>query len=176
MEHLLGKKNCSKGHLSVYLRGKYFELFHDHKPLEALSKVNKKTMNHLEQQFLQYNFKIDYSQGASNAAVNALSRNVALKTDYFLYTMLDESGVIIPAQKKYNFVSNVRELFLKNKPPKGSPGYNAKVTKVASYCFLDKGVVWCNLYKHGGIGYPVVFCLDTMKHMVMDAGSLFTFC
>ena len=64
---------------------------------------------------------------------------------------------------------------MKSKSPKGSPGYNAKVAKVASNCFLDKGVVWYNLYKRGGIGYPVVLCRDTMKHMVMDAAHCSSF-
>ena len=74
-------------HFSVYLRGKHFELFTDHKPLEMLSKVHKKTLNRPEQQLLEYDFKINYRQGASNSAADALSRNVALKTDCFLYTM-----------------------------------------------------------------------------------------
>ena len=159
----------------MYLRGKDFELFTDQKPLEMLSKVRKKTLNRLEQQFLEYDFKINYRQGDSNSAADALSRNVALKTDRFLYTMSDESGDIIAEQKNYNFVSDVRDLFLKNKSPRGSPGYNAKVAKVASNCFLDKGVVWYNLYKHGGIGYPLVLCPNSMKHMVMDAAYCSSF-
>ena len=160
---------------SVYLRGKHFELFTDHKPLETLSKVHKKTLNRIKQQLLEYDFKIDYRQGASNSAADALSRNVPLKTDRFLYTMSDESGDIIAEQKNDNFVSDVRDLFLKNKSPRGSPGYNAKVAKVASNCFLDEGVVWYNLYKHGGIGYPVVLCPDSMKQMVMDAAHCSSF-
>ena len=114
---------------------------------------------------MENDFKINYRQGASNSAADALSRNVALKTDRFLYTMSDEYGDIIAEQKDDHFVSDVRDFFLKIKSPKGSPGYNAKVAKVASNCFLDKGVVWYNLYKHGGIGYPVVLCPDSMKHI-----------
>ena len=38
-------------HFSVYLRDKHFELFTDYKPLEMLSKVHKKTLNCLEQQW-----------------------------------------------------------------------------------------------------------------------------
>ena len=94
---------------------------------------------------------------------------MALKTDRFLYTMLDESGDIFAEQKNDHFVSHVRDLLFKSKSPKGSPGYNAKVANVAGNCFLDNGVVWYNLFKQGGIGYPVVLCPDSMKHMVMDA-------
>ena len=162
-------------HFSVYLRGKHFGLFTDHKPLETLSKVHKKTLNRLEQQLLEYDFKINYRQGASNSAADALSRNVALKTVHFLFTMSDESGDIIAEQKDDHFVSDVRDCFLKSKSPRGSPGYNAKAAKVASNCFLDKGVVWYNLYKHGGIAYPVVLCSDSMKHMVMDGAHCSSF-
>ena len=70
-------------HFSAYLRGKHFELFTDDKLLETLSIVHKKTLNRLEQQLLEYDIKINYPQGASNSASDALSRNVALKTDRF---------------------------------------------------------------------------------------------
>ena len=83
----------------MYLRGKHFKLFTDHKPLEMLSNVHKKTLNRLEQQLLEYDFNINYRQGACNSAADALSRNVALKTDHFLYTMSDESVDIIAEQK-----------------------------------------------------------------------------
>ena len=46
---------------------------------------------------------------------------------------------------------------------------------MASNYFLDKGVAWYNLYKHEGIGYPVVLCPDSMKHMVMDAAHCSSF-
>ena len=54
----LAAASWASDHFLVYLCGKHFELFTDHKPLEALSKVNKKTLNRLEQQLLEYDFKI----------------------------------------------------------------------------------------------------------------------
>ena len=146
---------------SVYLHGKHFELFTDHKPLETLSKVIKRLWNTIS--------KLIIGSAPSNSAADSLSGNVALKPDRFLYTMSDESGDIISEQKNYRFVSDVRDFFLKSKSPRGFPGYYAKVAKVASNCFLDKGVVCYNIFKHGGIGYPVILCHDSMKHMVMDA-------
>ena len=50
-------------HFSVYLRGRHFELFTDHKPLETMSKIHKKTLNRLQQQLLEFDFTINYQKG-----------------------------------------------------------------------------------------------------------------
>ena len=86
-------------HFSVYLQGWHFELFTDHKPLETLSKIHKKTLNRLQEQMLEYSFRINYRKGLDNTVADALSRNVAMidgdATDFFINTMSDDSGDII---------------------------------------------------------------------------------
>ena len=104
-------------HFSLYLRGRHFELFADHKRLETLSK----TLNQLQEQLLEYDFKINYRQGASNSAVDALSRNVSDQTDRFISSMSDYSGDVIAEQKLDPFIMDVRDFILKNKTPGGSP-------------------------------------------------------
>ena len=85
-------------HFSVYLRGKHFELFTDHKPLETLSKVHKKTLNRLQEQMLDYDFTINYRRGSSNTVADALSRNVPFSssehelTSLFINSLADKSG------------------------------------------------------------------------------------
>ena len=59
----------------VYLYGKKFILFTDHKPLETLSKVHEKTLKRLQQQMMEYSFEIRYKKGLNNAAADALSWN-----------------------------------------------------------------------------------------------------
>ena len=41
----LAAASCGIDHFSVYLRGRHFEIFTDHKPLETLSRVHTKTLN-----------------------------------------------------------------------------------------------------------------------------------
>ena len=85
-------------HFSVYLRGRHFELFTDHKPLETMSKIHKKTINRLQQQLLEFDFMINYRKGDLNTAADALSRNVPtesgepdLAVEKFISSMSDES-------------------------------------------------------------------------------------
>ena len=56
-------------HFSVYLLGRHFILYTDHKPLETLTKTHKKTLNRLQEQMLEYDFAIQYRKGIDNSAV-----------------------------------------------------------------------------------------------------------
>ena len=62
-------------HFSVYLKGRPFTLFSDHKPLEKLGTVHTKTYHGLQELMNKYNFKIAYQKGIEMPA-NYLSRNV----------------------------------------------------------------------------------------------------
>ena len=76
---------------AVYLRGRRFTLFTDHKPLETLSTVHTKTLNRLQQQLLEFDFDIRYKEGKENTVADALSRNTIAALD-------DESGTLRKAQ------------------------------------------------------------------------------
>ncbi len=49
------------GHFDSYLRGRKFTLFSDHRPLENLATVHKKTLNRLQEAMLEYDFVINLS-------------------------------------------------------------------------------------------------------------------
>ncbi len=75
---LLELTACTWGieHFSVYLRGRKFTLYTDHKPLEKLSTVHTKTLNHLQQAMSEHDFVICHKPGHEMPA-NFLSRNIA---------------------------------------------------------------------------------------------------
>ena len=131
--------------------------------------MHTKTLNTLQEQLLEYDFKINYRQGASNTAADALSRNVSDKTERFISSMSDDSGDVIAEQKLDPFIMDVRDFILKNKTPGGSPGYKSKVLRVAKMAFFNKGLVWVKLIKHGGLEHPVLLCPNSMRHLVIDA-------
>ena len=70
-------------HWHTYLYGRFFYVHCDHKPIEKLSTVHKKTMNRLQELMLEYNFELKYNPGSNNGPADALSRNpiTALGTD-----------------------------------------------------------------------------------------------
>jgi hypothetical protein len=63
-------------HFDVYLRGKQFTLFTDHKPMEKLGTVHKRTLNRCLQVLMtEYDFTMQYRQGCDNVVADFLSRN-----------------------------------------------------------------------------------------------------
>ena len=83
-------------HYSVYLRGRPFTLFTDHKPLESLSTIHTKTLNRLQQQMLEYDFDIRYKEGKTNVIADALSRNTVAELN--VDELSDETGTFATEQ------------------------------------------------------------------------------
>jgi len=156
-------------HFSVYLLGRHFELYTDHKPLETLSKIHKKTLNRLQEQMLEYDFKINYKKGLLNSAADALSRNVVMTpTDKFIATMSDDSGDIVTAQKNDPLVADVRNYLLKNILPDHSLGYRSKIEKIGADCFIENDIVWLVLRRPGKRTHTVLLCPQSLRQIVLD--------
>jgi hypothetical protein len=62
-------------HFEVYLRGRKFVIYSDHRPLEKLLCVHDKTLNRLKQKMNEFDFIIQYKKGSEMPA-DYLSRNV----------------------------------------------------------------------------------------------------
>ena len=62
-------------HFEVYLKGRKFVIYSDHRPLEKLSCVHTKTLNRLQEKMNHYDFIIQYKKGTEMPA-DFLSRNV----------------------------------------------------------------------------------------------------
>jgi hypothetical protein len=65
-------------YLDTYLTPpKQFTLCTDHRPLETMSTVHKKTLNNLQPLMLKFNFVIKYKEGWRNTVADSLSRTHA---------------------------------------------------------------------------------------------------
>jgi len=60
-------------HFDVYLRGRRFVLYTDHKPLETMKTIHQKTMNRLQERMNMYDFQTVYKKGSEMPA-DILSR------------------------------------------------------------------------------------------------------
>jgi len=60
-------------HFDIYLRGRKFVLYTDHKPLETLNSVHQKTLNRLQEKMSLYDFELRYKKGSEMPA-DVLSR------------------------------------------------------------------------------------------------------
>ena len=119
---------------AVYLRGRRFTLFTDHKPLETLSTVHTKTLNRLQQQLLEFDFDIRYKEGKENTAADALSRNTVAALN-------DESGTMREAQTADALCGGVREFLQFGCVPSASARQEQRLGKHAQSCFLADGLV-----------------------------------
>jgi len=59
-----GNASCHLGmdHFGIYLQGQKFKLISDHRPLEKLGKVHRKTLNHLQEVMNAFDFDIIYKK------------------------------------------------------------------------------------------------------------------
>ncbi len=91
---------------NVYLVGRRFTLFTDHRPLESMGTIHKRTLNRLQQTLLEHDFEVKYKKGDENVVADALSRNAVMpvKEDTAGFekspveVLSDESGTLVQAQ------------------------------------------------------------------------------
>ena len=96
-------------HYSVYLKGRPFTLFTDHKPLETLGKVHTKTLNRMQEAFSEFDFKIVYKKGSEMPA-DFLSRNVVELLDY-------EHSEWVEKQNSEEWIKQVKDFMLNKVKP-----------------------------------------------------------
>jgi transposase InsO family protein len=120
-------------HFAVYLRGRPFTLYSDHKPLEKLGKVHTKTFNRLQEAMNQFNFQICYQKGEEMPA-DFLSRNV-------VSSILSESANMASEQEKDPVIKSLKDFLINRRIPTDDTAKRV-VTFLATDCFIDNGVVW----------------------------------
>ena len=119
----------------VYLRGRHFDLWTDHKPLTALSTVHKKTLKRLQQQMLEHDFTLHYKEGETNVIADALSRNP-------IAVLNDESGDLRRAQEQDQLCCDLKTQMIDGQVPQHSKAYAKKIEEMAKDCKLDDGILY----------------------------------
>ena len=115
-------------HFHVYLHNNRFTLYMDHRPLEKVSTVHKRTLNRLQELLNQYTFELRYKPGVENTAADALSRNAVDSIQPFATSLLQEQG-------KDVFCRAVKTVLQKSTLPKElDPAAKRYLKQIASYC------------------------------------------
>ena len=138
---LLEMTACTWGidHFSVYLRGRKFTLYTDHKPLEKLSTVHTKTLNRLQQAMNEHDFVICHKPGNEMPA-DFLSRNVAS-----ISSILDNDLHLLQSQDE--FISDLIR-FKKFGVSPSDPLRSHYLRSIAPSCFFEKDILWRRISRH----------------------------
>ena len=131
-------------HFSVYLRGRKFTLYTDHKPLEKLSTVHTKTLNRLQQIMNDHDFIIQHKKGSEMPA-DFLSRNVVENISIAAIDILGKDLKTLQSQDPFTLsVSN----FLKLGQLPSDPLQAAYLKTVAPTCFFENDILWRRISRH----------------------------
>ena len=152
-------------HFAVYLRGRPFTLFTDHKPLEKLGKVHTRTLNRLQEAMNEFNFDIVYKKGSEMPA-DFLSRNVVAAISW-------NNKEMAQAQDKDSFISSLKR-FLLNRELPSLPQFQAVVKFYASDSFVEDGIVWRRIKRPNEPDRVVIFLpKDLVPEVLAEAhGSI----
>ena len=138
---LLEMLACTWGidHFEVYLKGRKFVIYSDHRPLEKLSCVHDKTLNRLKQKMNEYDFIIQYKKGSEMPA-DFLSRNVLEEIQIFTPEL--------PALQNSDEFARALIVFLQHKQLPANKQQASYIQRVAPSCFLEDGILWRRLRRH----------------------------
>ena len=138
---LLEMTACTWGieHFSVYLRGRKFTLYTDHKPLEKLSTVHTKTLNRLQQAMNEHDFVICHKPGHEMPA-DFLSRNVSS-----ISSVLDQDLELLQSQDP--FIKDISN-FLRFKIEPANHLWAHYIKTIAPSCFFEKNILWRRMSRH----------------------------
>jgi hypothetical protein len=138
-------------HFDVYLRGKHFSLYTDHRPLEKLSKVHTRTLNRLQQLMLEYDFQIFYKPGKDHPVPDFLSRNPISSVDILpaeLYKLQQQDELISKLIHDLKSGANSSPLF----------------QRLSKKLALTNDILW-----HTGRSRPAIFAPKCLQGQIMTA-------
>jgi transposase InsO family protein len=153
-------------YFDTYLKGRKFQLFTDHKPLEKLSTIHTKTFYRLQEQMGIFNFTIHYKKGSEMPA-DFLSRNVCEAINVF-DSELPEMQKQDPTCKIIrDFIQNLDNPKANQEPFK-NPKANTGLIKYARECFIQDDILWIRINKEKGTPRTVLFVPLTLREKLVQ--------
>ena len=152
---LLEMQACIFGidHFDVHLRAQKFDLYSDHRPLERLNSIHKKTLNRLQLAMNEYDFEIKYKKG-SDMPADVLSR--APLSNICNVEILNED--LAHKQQADSFFGPFIKFLTTGEKPKDGRVLR-KFEELAKECFFENDILWRRLNR---FGYPrTVLCLPS---------------
>jgi hypothetical protein len=178
-------------HFDVYLRGKQFTLFTNHKPMEKLGTVHKRTLNRLQVLMTEYNFTMQYRRGCDNAVADFLSRNALEQeeignglTDFLdrgvpmelvvdaILDITDAEELVEMAQHRDEKLKNVREYLISKTLLTGEQRYAIWVKNLAEKCFLENDLVWYKSERIGRRDKALLMVPEHLRERIIQAAHL----
>jgi transposase InsO family protein/ribonuclease HI len=166
-------------HFDVYLRGRRFALYTDHKPLEKLNMVHKKTLNRLQQIMCEYEFTMHYKRGEENAVADFLSRN-SLMDKYdddkrkraVLGALSVEPNETFKEQGEDPRIKDVREYLRSGLLPEHDKKYAMWVKRISEECFLEKDIVWKQVQRRGYRERAALYAPERIRDKIVQAAHV----
>ena len=148
-------------HFHVYLYGRRFTVFTDHRPVVEMSRLHQKTLSRLQEQMNKYTFICLYRKGEDNAGPDALSRNPvdvveAIKPD--LVRLQKSEGV---TRLLWNYLT--RKILPKEKTSA------RQIVALAAHCLISEGLLQFNLVRRGMTPRLAIMAPDSMRKDIIRA-------
>ena len=151
-------------HFSVYLRGRKFIHYCDHRPLESLSSTHTRTLNRFQQLMTEYQFETRYRPGEENVLADLLSRNSVAA-----FALTDDSGSVIEAQRQDKSIDDIKSFIRTKRLPKGDAKYAQWVRRIAEKCEVHDDLVWHKRTRPGFREKHLLLAPKPHRHMIIQS-------
>ena len=151
-------------HFSVYLRGRKFIHYCDHRPLESLSSTHTRTLNRFQQLMTEYHFETRYRPGEENVLADLLSRNRVAA-----FALTDDSGSVIEAQRQDKSIADIKTFIRTKSLPKDDAKYAQWVRRIAEQCEVHDDLVWHKRTRPGFREKHLLLAPKPHRHMIIQS-------
>ena len=159
-------------HFSVYLKDTRFEVITDHRPIEKLSTVHKKTLDRLHELMNQHECTIRYRPGSLNQVADALSRNAidAFVTDDTANKLRNSLGTNVKIQEfqaQDPLCQAIIQFFAKTPITEANVAMRKIAAPYAPYCSVHDGVLVIFQHSHANTTRPLIVLPKRFHHEVI---------